>query len=210
MKSNISTLFKNIAMKKTLLVLSITLLGILSGANVMAQATAAANNELSLGLVEVCMLATNTSTAVSLTLAPITAGLAIQPSVSDESKRLLISSIVTGSVGTPVPHIIQASLLAGSSVPAGTFLSLQATVVTGGSSGGTLGTSKGDVKLPMATGTAVPILDAIGSCFSGNATDDGYKLKYTWGVDVLANYADIRASTTATSVTVVLTLSKAP
>jgi hypothetical protein len=195
-------------MKKTLLVLSITLLGILSGANVMAQTTAAANNVLSLGLVEVCMLST-ISTPVSLTLAPTTAGLAIQPSVSDESTRLQISSIVTGTKDVPVPHIIQASLLAGSTVPAGTFLSLQATVVTGGSSGGTLGVSKGDVKLPMATGSAVPILDGIGSCFSGSDAADGYKLKYTWGVDLAGLYADIRA-TTGTSVTVILTLSKAP
>jgi hypothetical protein len=210
MNSNISTLLKNIAMKKTLLVLSITLLGTLLSSNVKGQApTAAANNALNLGLVEVTMLAT-TATTVQLTLAPVSVGLAIQPSVSDDSKRLQISSIVTGSVGTPVPHTIKASLDAGSTVPPGTYLNLQATVpdLVNGTSGGTLGLSAGDVKLPMTTGSAVNIITGIGSCFSGAAADNGYILKYTWGVGSLSNYQDIRATaSTGTAVTVVLTLS---
>lgn len=197
-------------MKKTLLVLSITLLGILSGANVMAQATAAANNILSLGLMEVCMLATTTtnSTPVSLALIPQTAGLAIQPSVSDETTRLQISSIINGTKDVPVPHIIQASLQSGSIVPAGTSLKLTATVAATTNSGGNLGATKNEVTLPAATG-AVTILDGIGSCFSGSDLTDGYKLKYTWGVDLAGTYSDIRA-TSGASVTVVLTLSKAP
>ena len=160
------------------------------------------------------MLATDNTTPVALTLAPVTAGLAIQSSVSDETKKLQISSIVTGTTGAPVLHTIKASLLAGSTVPAGTYLNLKATVpaVVGGTSGGLLGATAGDVKLPMVTGSAVNIVTGIGSCFSGSAATNGYSLKYTWGVDLLTgNYADIRATaSTGTSVTVVLTLSSAP
>lgn len=190
-------------MKKTLLVLSITLMGTLLGTNVKGQV----NNELSLGLVEVTMLAT-TATPVALTLAPTSAGLAILSSVSDDSKRLQISSIVTGSKDVPVLHTVKASLLAGSAVPAGTYLNLQALVpaIASGVSGGLLGTSAGDVKLPMVPGSAVNVITGIGSCFSGADATNGYTLKYTWGVDLAGNYADIRA-TTGTSVTVVLTLS---
>lgn len=193
-------------MKKTLLVLSITLLGTFLSSNVMGQ-NPTANNELTLGLIEVCMLKTNVS-PIALTLAPVAIGEAILPSVSDETKRLQISSIVTGTAGAPVLHTVKASLLTGTAVPAGTYLNLQATVpaVLAGTSGGTLGITAGDVKLPMVTGSAVNIITGIGSCFSGSDAANGYALKYTWGVDLTGNYADIRA-TAGTSVTVVLTLS---
>ena len=192
-------------MKKTLLVLSITLLVSLLSSTIKAQV----NHTLTLGLVEVCMLNTESATKIGLTLAPTTAGLAIQSSVSDNSKKLQISSIITGTVGAPVYHTVKASLLTGSAVPPGTYLNLQATVpALTGTSGGVLGVTAGDVKLPMVPGSAVNVITGIGSCFSGAAATDGYTLKYTWGVDLAGNYSDIRATAgTGTDVTVVLTLS---
>lgn len=194
-------------MKKTLLVLSITLIGTLLGSNVMGQTS---TQGLTLGLSEVTLLSVGTG-AINLTLTPGAAGLAVASSMSDDSKRLQISSVVSGSAEGPTLHILKASLQEGSAVPAGTYLNLQAIVpaLVSGTSGGVLGTSSGDIKLPMSSnGSAVNIINGIGSCFSGAALTDGYTLKYTWGLDDPAtNYGDVRATGAATAVTVILTLS---
>jgi hypothetical protein len=73
--------------------------------------------------------------------------------------------------------------------------------------GGTPGTLVGSDVL-LSTVSDANIISGIGSCYSGVAADDGYVLKYTWGLDNPAStYGQIRATGAAVSVTVTLTLS---
>ena len=183
-------------MKKKLLVLSIALLGSLFGSHVMGQNTS--TNSLNLGMPELSLLSAS-STSVNLVLTTAIAGEAVLSSISDESARLKISSVITSATRT-----LSASV---SAVPAGTTLTLQAQTPNG-SFGGTQGEYSAAQTLPT-TGSAT-IITAIGSCYSGTAADDGYKLKYTWGLlDPALNYANVRATGAGVMVTVTLTLTAA-
>ncbi len=187
-------------MKKTLLILSITLLGILMGSNVLGQVNNAGpiTQNLSLGMPEVSLLAAS-ATTVNLQLTTATAGLAVKASVADSSARLKISSVITSATRT-----LSATV---SAVPPGTSLTLQAQTPNS-NFGGTPGTFLPAAALPT-TGSAT-IITGIGSCYSGTATDDGYHLKYTWGLlDPAANYAAVRATGAGTTVVVTLTISAA-
>jgi len=187
-------------MKKTLLILSITLLGILMGSNVLGQVNNAGpiNQNLSLGMPEVSLLAASAAT-ISLQLTTGTAGLAVKASVADSSARLKISSVITSSTRT-----LSATV---SAVPPGTTLTLQAQTPNA-SFGGTQGTFLSAAVLPTTGSTN--IITGIGSCYSGIAADDGYHLKYTWALlDAKANYQDVRATGAGTTVVVTLTISAA-
>ena len=182
-------------MKKKLLVLSIALLGSLFGSYVMGQVNISSNS-LNLGMPELSLLSAS-STSVNLVLTTAIAGEAVLSSISDESARLKISSVITSATRT-----LSASV---SAVPAGTTLTLQAQAPNGNSFGGTLGEYAAAQPLPT-TGSAT-IITAIGSCYSGTAVDDGYKLKYTWGLlNPESTYANVRATGTGVTVTVTLTL----
>ena len=91
-------------------------------------------------------------------------------------------------------------------MPGGT--SLKAKVLSPGAN------ASGDWGTPVATDVTLAATDnilvnAIGSCYSGTDAADGYRLKYTWGLDnPESNYADIRATASA-SITVVLTMTAA-
>lgn len=182
-------------MKKTLLALSITLIGIFLSSQVMGQT---ATNNLSLGMPEVLLVKSNAA-QINLTLSPQEAGLAVQPSLSDSTARVLISSVVSG-VQT---RTLNASVTSGT-VPPGTYLKLIA-LTPNGSFVGTAGTLGAEVELGAVAQT---IVSGIGTCYSGTAADDGYGLKYTFGIPAATgSYASIRA-TAGTAVTVTLTLTE--
>jgi len=187
-------------MKKTLLVLSITLLGTLLGSNVMGQDKNAATNSLSLCMPEINLLS-SASPSVNLQLTTAIAGEAVASSATDKTARVKISSVVSG-IQT---RTLSAKVTTGS-VPAGTTLKLIA-MAPNSSFGGTQGDLvSSDVTLSTASDAS--IITGIGSCYSGTATDDGYVLQYTWGLDNPATtYGSIRAVGGGTSITVTLTLS---
>lgn len=158
-----------------------------------------ATNTISLGMPEVQLLK-STTPAINLTLSPGEAGLAVEQSKSDESTRLLISSVISEG---KAKHL-SAAVTTGS-IPPGTFLRL---VVLDPSDSfvGTPGAFAVEVELGA---TAKNIIENIGTCYSGTGADDGYKLKYTFGViTAQGSYELIRAST-GTEVTVTLTLASA-
>lgn len=161
-----------------------------------------ASQGLLLGMPQVNLLSSITGT-ISLELTTATAGEAVLQSKSDESARLKISSVITEGA----PRILSAKVSSG--VPAGTELKLVAMTGTGAVFGGTPGVFSGEATLNAISD--VNIITGIGSCYSGITDDDGYKLKYTWGLLASAgSYANVRATGTATSVTVTLTLSVTP
>jgi len=183
-------------MKKTLLILSITLLVTLLSSNVMGQDNGSASNTLSLGMSELALLSSPTGT-INLQLTTTIAGSAVASSIRDSTARVKISSVISGST----TRTMSASV---SLVPGGTYLKLM--VKTPSTNfGGTIATYGTDVQLSTSAAT---IISGIGSCYSGTGALDGYVLRYTWGLDNPAsNYGLVRAVAGNTSVTVTLTLS---
>lgn len=162
--------------------------------NLMAQVT---TNTVTLGLDEIILLGTNTST-VNLTLTSTTAGVGVIQNATNSSARMLVSSIVSGTE----TRTITAQITGAGTVPAGTDLKLQA-LEPNLNFVGTKGTIGSEITL---TTTPQVIVSGIGSCYSGIVDGDGYGLRYTWGVQSSSTtYADIRATGGAT-VTVTLTL----
>jgi hypothetical protein len=184
---------------KRTLVISLLLLMGLSVSQLQAQAPGnTATNTISLGMPEVFLLQSN-SAQVNLTLSPQTAGLAVSSSVSSDAARLLISSVVTGDQTRKI-----SAQITGNAVPAGTYLNLVAQAPNANFVG-TAGTYSQEVELSSVT--AKDIITGIGTCYSNTSADDGYKLRYTFGIpSENPDYALIRASG-GTVVTVTLTLS---
>lgn len=186
-------------MKKIIIVI-----GIIAGCFLTLTKTQAQSNitthDISLGLPEVSLLAT-TSTGINLNLsAAATAGVAIEQSISDSSAYVQFSSVI--SEGSPRTLSAKYS----GTMPGGTTLKLKALAPNANAAGTTGTLVSTDVTLSTADAT---IVSNIGSCYSGTATDDGYRMKYTWGLDnPAANYSEIRATASA-SLTVTLTLTAA-
>lgn len=183
-------------MKKYIYIIGIIIGCFFSVTKIQAQSNVTTNN-LTLGIPEVSLLATS-STGISLTLsAAVVAGVTIQASVSDSSAYVQFSSVI--SEGSPRTLSAKYS----GTMPGGTTLALKALAPNANAIGnsGTLISSN----VTLSTSDAIIVTD-IGSCYSGIAADDGFRMKYTWGLDnPSANYADVRA-TAATNITVTLTL----
>jgi len=156
-----------------------------------------ATNTISLGMPEVNLLKSNTPT-IELVLSPQEAGLAVQQSKSDSTARLLISSVVSG-----VQTRTLSATISGTPVPAGTFLKVMAKDPNGNFVG-TRGSFAGEVELDA---TSKNIITSIGTCYSGVTADDGYVLKYTFGVITAQGQYDLIRASSGTQVTVTLTLS---
>ena len=186
-------------MKKIIVIIGIIVVCFLSATRTHAQENIT-THDISLGLPEVALLAT-TSSGINLTLsASAAAGEAVEQSISDSSAYVQFSSVISEGA----PRTLSAKY--SGTMPGGTTLTLVALAPNANAVGvsGTLIPT--DVTL---TTTDATIVSDIGSCYSGTAVDDGYRMKYTWGLDnPETNYADIRA-TAAASLTVTLTLTAA-
>jgi hypothetical protein len=171
--------------RKTLvagIVLAINLLAF----NAVGQTTNTSSNTLSLGLQEVSMISGSTA-PVNLTLTPQSAGLAVKPSVSDSTARVLISSVISGTNTRTMSVVFTGAL------PGGTFLKLQAKDPNASFVGGK-GIMGGEVTYTTDGGASQNIISGIGTCYSGTGAGDGYILKYTFGISATTeNYGDIRA-----------------
>jgi len=184
-------------MKKSIFVLMIAIMGTLLGSSFMVQGQTATNG-LSLGMPQLNLLS-SASASISLELTTAVAGEAVKSSMSDSTARVKISSIIAeGQTRT-----LSAQVTTGA-IPGGTTLKLMAQTPNS-KFGGTAGALGSDATLSAASAT--PIVTGIGSCFSGTTSDDGYVLRYKWGLNNPATtYGDIRASG-GTAITVTLTLS---
>ena len=186
---------------RKLLVISIALFGTLLSFNAMGQTTNTSVNTLNLGLQEVSMIHGSTN-PVNLTLTPQSAGLAVKPSVSDSTARVLVSSVVTGANTRTMSVVFTGEL------PGGTYLTLQARDPNGNFVG-TAGTMGSLATYSTSGGAAQDIISGIGTCYSGTGSDDGFKLLYTFGISATTeNYGDIRA-VGGQSVTATFTLTAA-
>jgi hypothetical protein len=182
-------------MKKSLLF--IALIGTFSILSVNVSAQESSNQELTMGISEVQLIkavnAEGVTGAIVLELTTTVAGTAISGGTGTSYAH--VSSIVT-SLQT---RKMTASV---TGVPTGTELSVATLVPTTGSFDGTVGTGTNEQVL---SATAVDIATGIGSCYTGNAAGDGYRLNYTWEAGTPGTYGTIFA-TGGTNATVVLTL----
>lgn len=185
-----------IAMKKLLLISVIIGAFSMLNTNVIAQTTS--NQDLTLGIPEVTLInAVNdggVASAVSLELTTTVAGTAISGGTGTTYAQL--SSIVAVAETRKISAKV-------SGVPAGTALSVTTTVPSNANFAGTIGTGTSTLELGA---TDVDIVTGIGSCYTGTAALDGYKLDYSWDAGDAGSYGTIFA-TGATTATVVLTLS---
>lgn len=165
-----------------------------------AQTTNTATNEITLGMPQVSLLGSNTP-AINLTLSPLTAGESVSQSISNETARILVSSVIAETQ----TRTMTAKVTTGT-IPAGTYLNVVA-LQPNTHFIGTAGTIEPEITLNTTSDQT--IISGIGTCYSGTSADDGYGLKYTYGIPTSTdNYDQIRA-TTGVSVTVTLTMTAA-
>jgi len=184
-------------MKKTICTFGMVVAFFLLTTNLLGQATATSDHTLTMGIPEVCLLGTDAA-AIALELTTTTAGAQITGGTGTGYAQ--VASIVSAAE----TRTITASI---TGVPAGTGLKVTTAVPSGGNSGGTLGTGSTAVDLINAA-TAVTLVTAIGSCYTGTASTDGYALAYTWDC-ATGTYGNIVATTGSTA-TVVLTITNTP
>ena len=154
-----------------------------------------ASTTLTLGVSEVALLKTSAG-VINLTLAHQDVGMPVEPSKSDSTARLLISSVITSETRT-----LSAKITSGN-VPAGSHLALVALQPNANFVGnsGTLGSQM------TLDATDRPIVAGIGTCYSGTGSDDGFPLKFTFALDLESgSYGALRA-TTGVQIVVTLTL----
>lgn len=179
-------------MKKNVLI--ITLLGALSILSLTGYAQATANHTLTMGIPEVCLLTTPAG-AISLELTTTVPGAPISGGLGSGYSQ--ISSIVSAAE----LRTITASI---TGVPTGTSLAVSTVVPTNGNQAGVIGTGTSDIELVNAA-AAVTLVTGIGSCYTGTAATDGYKLDYAWNAGASGDYGSIVATVGSTA-TVVLTI----
>ncbi len=180
-------------MKKLICTFGMVVAFFLLTTNILGQATATSDHTLTMGIPEVCLLGTDAA-AIALELTTTTAGAQITGGTGTGYAQ--VASIVSAAE----TRTITASI---TGVPSGTGLKVTTAVPSGGNSGGTLGTGSSDVDLINAA-AAVTLVTAIGSCYTGTASTDGYALDYVWDC-ATGTYGSIVA-TVGTTATVVLTI----
>lgn len=181
-------------MKKLIIIFGMFIVLSMFSYNVIAQTS---NHSLTMGIPEVILLGTDAA-AIPLSLTTNVAGDQITGGVGTGYAQ--VSSIVSAAE----TRTITASI---TGVPSGTTLSVDTSIPNNGNQGGVLGTGTTSVALVNAA-AAVTLVTAIGSCFTGNASTDGYELAYTWDAST-GTYGSIVA-TVGTTATVVLTITDTP
>lgn len=181
-------------MKKLLFTFGMVFMSFLFTIELNAQATATSNQDLTMGIPEVCLLGTD-GVAVSLQLTTTTAGAQIAGGTGTSYAQ--VSSIVSAAETRTITATI-------TGVPTGTSLTVDTAIPSNGNQGGTLGTGTTGINL-INSDPAVTLVTGIGSCFTGTASTDGYVLSYAWDAGASGSYGNIVATAGATA-TVVLTI----
>lgn len=179
-------------MKNLSITVAILIAFTLFSINAIGQATATSNHTLTMGIPEVCLLGTD-ATAIILELTTTVAGAQITGGTGTGYAQ--VSSIVSAAETRTITAEI-------TGVPAGTSLDVTTTIPTT-NAGGILGTGTSSIAL-VNSASAVTLVTGIGSCYTGIAITDGYKLDYTWNC-ATGTYGSIVA-TAGASATVVLTI----
>lgn len=186
-------------MKKLLLMSAMIGAFSMLSTNVNAQGTATSNQELTMGINEVLLInAVNDAGvpgAVALQLTATIAGNAISGGAGTSYAQL--SSIIASGQTRNITAAVDG-------IPAGTSLLVTTSVPASGNQAGTLGTGTADVPL-VNLAAAANIVTGVGSCYTGTAALDGYKLDWTWDAGAAGDYGSIVATVGATA-TVVLTI----
>ena len=184
-------------MNKSQFALLIILISVLFAGRTVAQSYTA-GDIITLRAQDFSLIDTNHA-PVSLTLSASVAGTPVQP-VSNSDMFVKISSIVPG--GT---HREITARVGSGAVPQGTKLSLVAAPCTTANSGGSLGTVNSTPTILNATDQI--LVNAIASCYTGTGYNDGYRLTYTWQTNSpTTNYHLIQATSSPTTITIVLTI----
>jgi len=157
-----------------------------------------AGDEITLHIQDYSLIDSNHA-PISMNLIATIAGEPV-PTVSNSDMFLKISSIVPGGTNREITARIAAG-----AIPAGTQLTLQSAASTTINSGGRLGT-------PATTPIILsdidqPIVNDIGSCYTGTGYNDGFRLTFSWGPEgPEVNYHLIEATAEPVSITVVFTI----
>ena len=179
-------------MKKLILIIGMVGAFFMLTIDVCAQA--ASNQDLTMGIPEVCLLGTD-GVAVSLELTTTTAGAQITGGTGTSYAQ--VSSIVSAAELRTITAAI-------TGVPDGTSLTIDTAIPSNGSQGGILGTGTSSIALVNGD-PAVTLVTAIGSCYTGTTSTDGYVLSYTWDAGAAGTYGNIVATGGVTA-TLVLTI----
>lgn len=146
---------------------------------------------LTMGIPEVLLInavdSTGATAAVSLQLTTTTAGDAINGGTATSYAQ--VSSIVSSGQTRDITASV-------SGVPSGTTLQVLGAIPSGSDGDGTFGSSAGTVTLGA---TALNVFTGIGSCYTGTAAKDGYKLDWTWNAGAAGTYSNIVATGGATA-----------
>lgn len=162
---------------------------------VVAQTWVAGQN-VTLNVNDYALIATNNA-PVSMSLTSSTAGAAVTQ-VSNSNIYVKISSIVPGNTRRQITARISSG-----SVPSATTLTLLPATCTTTNSGGVLGTP---ISSPITlTSADQPIVNQVGTCYTGSGSTDGYRMTFTWSVlNPTSNYQQLASG--SYNITVVFTL----
>ncbi|MFA6260567.1 MAG: hypothetical protein WC760_03805 [Bacteroidia bacterium] len=155
-----------------------------------------AGQNVTLNVNDYALIATNNA-PVSMSLTSATAGAAVTQ-VSNSSLYVKISSRVPGNTRRQITARISSG-----SVPTATTLTLLPAACTTTNSGGVLGTPISSAI--TLTGSDQPIVNQIGTCYTGAGNTDGYQITFTWRVvNPTTSYQQLASG--SYNVTVVFTL----
>ncbi len=165
------------------------------------QDTNEASHSLTVNIAEVALLDIEGGTSVALNpTAPTEAGNPIDFSTATNSALWLNYSSIIGNA----PENSRAvTVSVAGTMPTGALLKVQAAAVAG-SGAGTRGSSAGLVTI-AATATDYTVITGIGSCYTGNGTNNGHNVTYSLTEDA-ANYGSFNFDTDYT-LTITYTLS---
>jgi len=172
-------------MKKKLLALAT--LGVVFALNVKAQADDEdADHTVAISIPEVAILDLEGTTAISLNVdAPTEAGEAVDFSNAKDSSIWVNYSSIVGASETS--RTVSAKI-SNNSVPAGMLLKVTA-AADAGNGDGTMGSSSGQITL---TSSDQKVITGIGSCYTGDGSNNGHNLRYSLELDPTAgSYANI-------------------
>lgn len=166
---------------------------------IFAQATTS-GDLIALNITDYSLIESNNA-PVTLTLSNQVVGTALS-TVSNSDLILKLSSISPEFTTRQIT-----SKIGSGSVPTGTILKVESAACTTINSGGNLGIVSQEITLST---TDQNIITGIGSCYTGNGSNDGYKITYTWGpTNVAADYNLIKATASSVNVTILYTISAA-
>jgi len=184
-------------MNKNLFFLLFLLFSVMLSGEMVAQVSV--SEQFTILVNDKCLLSTNTTPSpVSMTLSTSVAGSAVSP-VSNSNMYMKVTSIVPTGTTRKISAIVS-----NGNVPTGTILKLVSAPCTSFNSQGALG-SVITTPITLNNTSSQTIVNGIGSCYTGTAATDGYRLTFTWQPDE-TNYYLINSTPDPAAVTITFTI----